>query len=133
MNKNFLVKFDTKLDRYIIVDKDGNVIDDAQGYGFRTKQGAYKALYWKQNYDQIYEESIKITDWWNNHQELYSNIEDDIFYYSCKCHEDWTTKDIKEYLNRINEFSDAPFEPYKMYKQYDSSYKMIRKHKKMKV
>ena len=130
MNKKFLVKFDTKLDRYIIVDKDGNIIDDAQGYGFKTIQGAYKALYWKQNYDQIYEDSIKITDWWNSHTGLYETIMDDFFHYEIKDKQKLTTSDIKEYLNKIDEFSDAPFEPYKMYKQYDSAYKTVRKHKK---
>ena len=130
MNKNFLVKFDTKLGRYIIVDKDGKIIDDAQGYGFKTIKGAYKALYWKQNYDQIYEESVKITEWRNSHTELYEKIMDDFFHYEIKDRQKLTTSHIKAYLNKIDEFSDAPFEPYKMYKHYDSAYKTVRKHKK---
>ena len=37
------IEFDSLLERYIIVDEDtGEILDDAQGYGFRTKQGAYK-------------------------------------------------------------------------------------------
>lgn len=34
--------------RYVIVDKNtGEVLDDAQGYGYRTVQGAYKAYAYK--------------------------------------------------------------------------------------
>ncbi len=32
--------------RYIITDDEGKVIDDAQGYGFKSKQKAYKAMYY---------------------------------------------------------------------------------------
>jgi len=33
--------------RYIIVDDNENIIDDAQGYGYKTKQNAYKAMNYK--------------------------------------------------------------------------------------
>ena len=33
--------------RYAIVNEKGEIIDDAQGYGYKTAQNAYKALSWK--------------------------------------------------------------------------------------
>ena len=33
--------------RYIIVDDDGKIIDDAQGYGYKSKQKAHKAMWYK--------------------------------------------------------------------------------------
>lgn len=33
--------------RYAIADDDGNVIDDAQGYGYKTPKSAAKAMWWK--------------------------------------------------------------------------------------
>jgi len=33
--------------RFVIADDEGTVVDDAQGYGYKTKQKAYKAMYYK--------------------------------------------------------------------------------------
>lgn len=46
MNKEELIIVQ-KDDRFIIVDKNNNIIDDAQGYGYKTKEIAAKALWWK--------------------------------------------------------------------------------------
>ena len=35
--------------RYAIADSTGNIIDNAQGYGFKTRQKAYLAMQWKFN------------------------------------------------------------------------------------
>jgi len=34
-------------ERFIIVDDNNKIIDDAQGYGYKSKQKAYKAMNWK--------------------------------------------------------------------------------------
>ena len=37
--------------RYVIIDKEtGEIIDDAQGYGYTTAQKAYKGYGWKRNH-----------------------------------------------------------------------------------
>ena len=36
---------DFKNDRFAIANMDGRIIDDAQGYGYKTKQSAHKAAY----------------------------------------------------------------------------------------
>ena len=33
--------------RYVIVDGNGKIVDDAQGYGYKTRQKAAKAMWWK--------------------------------------------------------------------------------------
>ena len=33
--------------RYVIADDDDNMVDDAQGYGYKTKQKAHKAMWYK--------------------------------------------------------------------------------------
>ena len=34
-------------DRYVVVDKDtGEILDDAQGYGFKTAEKAYKCFHY---------------------------------------------------------------------------------------
>ena len=129
------IEFDSLLERYIIVDEDtGEILDDAQGYGFRTKQGAYKAYYYNQNKEKLIEESLIIVDWWNEHKSLYNKICEDFFYYwKDQSHEmdpkPLSTKEIKDYLNRIQEFVDAPFDAYKMWKYYDSAYKTVKQFK----
>lgn len=45
MNKNIVVPF--KDGRFAIANEEGKVIDDAQGYGYKTKQKAYLAMNWK--------------------------------------------------------------------------------------
>ena len=33
--------------RFVIVSDEGKIIDDAQGYGYKSKQNAYRAMYYK--------------------------------------------------------------------------------------
>lgn len=35
--------------RYVIVDDEGKVVDDAQGWGYKSKQNAHKAMWYKFN------------------------------------------------------------------------------------
>lgn len=48
-NRNLKIEY-WKNGRYIIVDEDsGEIVDDAQGYGYKDKQRAFKAMWWKYN------------------------------------------------------------------------------------
>lgn len=42
----YKVGFET---RWKIIDKNGKVIDDAQGYGYKSKQNAIKAIWYREN------------------------------------------------------------------------------------
>lgn len=33
--------------RFVIADDDGNIVNDAQGYGYKSKQKAYKVIWYK--------------------------------------------------------------------------------------
>jgi hypothetical protein len=67
--------------RYIIIDKStGEILDDAQGYGYKDKQRAIKAMWWKfkngkekvDNNKKLFKEWIKIDD----NKRIYKEIED---------------------------------------------------------
>lgn len=70
--------YDNYNKRYCIVDKNDNIIDNAQGYGYKSKQKAYAAMNWlffggkekKQLKDKQYNE-------WLNENELHQKIIDD--------------------------------------------------------
>ena len=62
---------------YVLVDDNDNVIDDAQGWGYKTAQKAYAAYYYKQNKTTIESTKSKIRQWCKQHkgvEDLYCEI-----------------------------------------------------------
>jgi hypothetical protein len=60
-----------RTDRFVIVDKNGRVVNDAQGYGYTTKQKAIRAMWYhcgggKQKIDAIKNEAKKF---WDDHKD----------------------------------------------------------------
>lgn len=53
MNKSLIMRIERKKDddpfdqRYVIVNDNGKIIDDAQGWGYKSKQKAAKAMWYK--------------------------------------------------------------------------------------
>lgn len=47
-----------KKDRFIIVDNQGKVIDDAQGHGFKSKPAAHKFAYYITNKEELEERKV---------------------------------------------------------------------------
>ena len=47
INKNNDFGFSKKENRFVVVDNDGKIIDDANGYGFKTALKAKKAMWYK--------------------------------------------------------------------------------------
>ena len=71
--------------RFVVVEKNtGKVLDDAQGYGYKTKQGAYKAWTFKRNAGnpKKYKDNQKkkALDFIKSHKELCREICDMSFY-----------------------------------------------------
>lgn len=66
--------------RWQIIDDTGKVIDDAQGYGFKTEAAAKKCYHFKQfagnNLSKIKDFKKKIALWWKEHPD----IEEEIFF-----------------------------------------------------
>ena len=60
--------------RYVIVDGNGKTVDDAQGYGYKTRQKAAKAMWWK--FKGGKEQSNEKAKWWKKHRDLYDAVQD---------------------------------------------------------
>ena len=71
--------------RFVIVDDDGKIVDDAQGYGYKSKQKAHKAIWYKfQNGKQkINEKQKKKIEFFKQHKGL-DKFLNKIFENNCK-------------------------------------------------
>jgi hypothetical protein len=63
--------------RYIIVDDEDKIIDDAQGYGYKTFDKAKKALWYKYKggKEKINNEKLEAEKFWKNNTKKYTKIE----------------------------------------------------------
>ena len=95
-------------DRFVIVNTEtGEILDDAQGYGYRTAKKAYAAYRYK-NRDRSKDkrrkqEEKKIRQWWQAHREL-SDLLEQIAFEIAKG--DWGP-DVKFDTNVLKEVMDA--------------------------
>jgi hypothetical protein len=58
-------------DRFVIVDKDGKIVDDAQGWGYKTRDSAAKALWYKLKGGKEKIDSVKLAAqkfWYTNRE-----------------------------------------------------------------
>lgn len=69
--------------RYIIMRGD-EILDDAQGYGYKSAQNAYRAWSYKSKPKKVQRHikntRRKIRDWVDENEEFFAGIEDDIFH-----------------------------------------------------
>ena len=112
--------------RYIIIDNNNKIINNANGYGFKSYESANKALWFMNNKNNLINESKLIKDWWDKHKNIYDNICDDIFFESDKCRLNLSKEELIDIYNKYD-FSDAPFDCYKMVEKHDFAYKLIKK------
>ena len=61
-------------DRFIIIDEDGVVLDDAQGYGFKTRQKAFLCYNYKNN-NELKKERNRCKKFWKENKEIKEKIE----------------------------------------------------------
>lgn len=72
--------------RYVLVDLEGKIIDDANGYGYLTANNAYKSGWWKFNREDV-ENKKEAKEFWKNHpgkQEEVLNFLEEISIYALK-------------------------------------------------
>ena len=73
-----VVDMATKPDRFVIVDKrTGEVVDDAQGWGYKDKTKAFKAAWYK-----FGKGKAKVDDaraWWTVHPDFQDDVEEMLF------------------------------------------------------
>lgn len=68
-------------DRYVVVDKDtGEILDDAQGYGFKTAEKAYKCFHYKHRSQEQRDKEKVILEWIKDHKEFVDGLVDIEFY-----------------------------------------------------
>ena len=101
--------------RYVVIDKDtGKVLDDAQGYGYKTKQNAYRAWTYKnrdKSKDKEREKMKKIVQkWCNSNKSFCDDILDDMWY-ATKYGDTDEKFGIAYYRNKFEQFgyTDLPF------------------------
>ena len=89
--------------RYVIVDtKDGVIVDDANGYGYKSITSAKRAWGYKQQTPAERTEQLKrycvILNWMDEHQEVVGFILDCIFY-ALKEHREVEPSEIEPYID----------------------------------
>lgn len=88
--------------RYAIMDEEtGEILDDAQGYGYKTPQNAYSAYSYKtRDKSKDKEKKAKnyaIKQFIKSHKGMVSEIEE-LEFLSAKCGEKFGAKEMKQYL-----------------------------------
>lgn len=90
--------------RFRLVNKDtGKIIDDAQGYGYRTVQGCYKAMYYKRNRDTIKSDEKKARGLIRQHKRIYEAAIEEVnalLFEDCR---DGFHRPKKEYLDMFSD------------------------------
>jgi len=61
--------------RFIIVDDNGNVLDDAQGWGYTSAEKAHRAWGWKTN-KKARKKDKSCAKWWKKHKEFSEKVSD---------------------------------------------------------
>lgn len=104
MDKIEIIKDPTKGDRWIIVSKEtGEIIDDANGYGFKTDIDAYKCYCHKETTNIDYkEEKIElIKNWLNGHKDFTKALE--TLSWDCSQNgEEFNENSVKYLLNKMD-------------------------------
>ena len=62
--------------RYAIVDvESGEILDDAQGYGYKSKQKAYAAYYWKNRPKEVKQAENDMIYFFKKNKKIYKGLE----------------------------------------------------------
>ena len=77
-NKFDVVDMVSKPGRFVIVDKEtGEVVDDAQGWGYKDKNKAYKAAWYK--FGKGKAKVDEAVAWWKEHPDFQDDVEEMLF------------------------------------------------------
>ena len=87
--------------RYVIIDTEsGEVLDDAQGYGYRTPQKAYAGYGWKSRSESAKEKERKVKAWMGKNKRIVNQIDDAAFcrWKDSDGHESLKARDVRQIL-----------------------------------
>lgn len=99
--------YSKKETRYYVIDKEtGEMIDDAQGWGYKSKEKAYKCIAYKLNKKKIDSDKQKVFDFIKEHKEYFKNLVD-IIGDDCLHGTPWSNTEMINYIKKQN-FEDIP-------------------------
>jgi hypothetical protein len=107
--------------RYIIVDADtGKVFDDAQGYGYKTKQKAYAAFNYKkrskQDFAAQYKKQSLIKKWCKENKKIVNQV-NDVMFVCFKERIEFSASDLADILKKNNvKINSLPFSVAELHK-----------------
>ena len=118
--------------RYIIIDaKTLNILDDANGYGYKSKENAYKAWKYKtRSFEDQNERNKKyeaVIKWIDKNKKIIDEL-DNMAFYALKDGDDLTTKDIEEVIGKHEEFTTKQF--IYVYHNYNKVKRNLKKKRK---
>ena len=81
--------------RFAIADADGIIIDNAQNWGYKTRQAAHKAAAYKMNRKKIDSENSIVASFLRKHKSFSNDVDSAMFYAVKDCVE-FTASDLEE-------------------------------------
>ena len=81
--------------RFAIADAEGNIVDNAQNWGYKTKQAAYKAANYKMNKGKIDSDNSIVVSFMKKNNSFSKDVEAALFY-AVKDRVDVTPEDLEE-------------------------------------
>ena len=131
---NYIVAKSAKLSkryepRYVIVDEEtGEILDDANGYGYKTGQAAHKGWAYKskprEEKDKINKQHLIIINWIKENKKIVSRLED-LYFYTFKDGVEVTNKDVEDVIGKHEDFTTKQF--LYVYKNYNQVKRNLRK------
>ena len=118
--------------RYVIVDKKTNqVLDDANGYGYKSKENAHRCWTYKnrsqEDRNKINKKYEAVIKWIDKNKKIIDEL-DNIAFYAFKDGDELTTKDIEKVIGKHQEFTTRQF--IYVYHNYNKVKRNLRKKKK---
>lgn len=118
--------------RYVIVDaQTQNILDDANGYGYKSKENAHRCWSYKsrpkEKQDELNKKYEAVIKWIDKNKKIIDKL-DNMAFYAFKDGDDLTTKDIEDVIGKHQEFTTKQF--IYVYHNYNKVKRNLRKKKK---
>ena len=99
--------------RYVIVNKEtGEILDDANGYGYKSLQAAHKGWAYKskpkEEKDKLNKQHLIVMNLIKENKKVVSGLED-MYFYAFKDGIEVTNKDVEEVIGKHDEFTTKQF------------------------
>lgn len=115
--------------RYVIVNEEtGEILDDANGYGYKSIQAAHKGWSYKskpkEEKNKQNKQHLIVMNWIKENKKKVEDV-DYLYFYSLKDHVEVTTKDVEAVIGKHEEFTTKQF--LYVYNNYNQVKRNLRK------